>query len=48
MSVELHRDGSEFEIWFEYRSDLYKEETIRQIRAGKMDLGGPHEQERIT
>ena len=24
------------------------EETIRQIRAGKMDLGGPHEQERIT
>ena len=33
MSVELHRDGSEFEIWFEYRSDLYKEETIRQIIA---------------
>ena len=31
MSIELHRDGSEFEIWFEYRSDLYEYTTINHI-----------------
>ena len=31
MSVELHRIGNEFEIWFEYRSDLYENETVNHI-----------------
>ncbi len=33
MSVELHRDREAFELWFEYRSDLYKPETVEQIIA---------------
>ena len=28
--------------------ETYAEETIRQIRDGKLDLGGPQEPERIT
>ena len=31
MSVELHRLGDEFVIWLEYRSDLYKEETMEHF-----------------
>lgn len=31
MSVELHRDGDGFVIWYEYRSDLYDDATIWHI-----------------
>ncbi len=31
MSIEVHRIDGNFEIWFEYRSDLYLETTINQI-----------------
>lgn len=31
MSVELHRDGDSFVIWYEYRSDLYDDVMIEHI-----------------
>ena len=31
MSIEIHRDGDKFYIWFEYRSDLYLESSINQL-----------------
>ena len=31
MSIEIHRINDEFEIWFEYRNDLYLETTVNQI-----------------
>ena len=31
LAIELHRDGDEFILWAEYRSDLYYEETINQL-----------------
>ncbi len=31
MTIELHRRGEEFVIWFEYRNDLYEESTIQHI-----------------
>ncbi len=31
MSLELHKDGEEYELWTEYRADLYKQETMEQL-----------------
>ena len=31
LAIEVHRDGDEFILWVEYRSDLYYEETIKQF-----------------
>lgn len=31
ISIELHRDGNEYIIWVEYRSDLYEDETIKHL-----------------
>ena len=31
LAIELHRDGDEYIIWVEYRSDLYYEKTIKQF-----------------
>lgn len=31
LAIELHRDGDEFIIWAEYRSDLYYEKTIKHF-----------------
>lgn len=31
MSIEIHRINKKFQIWFEYRSDLYLEKSINQI-----------------
>ena len=31
MSIEIHRDGDKFYIWFEYRKDLYFENSINQL-----------------
>ncbi len=31
MSIEIHRDRNKFYIWFEFRSDLYSDDSINQI-----------------
>ena len=31
LAIELHRDGDNFLMWVEYRSDLYYEKTIKQF-----------------
>ena len=31
LSIELHRQGNEYLIWLEYRSDLYNEETMKHL-----------------
>ena len=31
MAVEVHRDGEEFVIWYEYRSDLFEQKTIEHM-----------------
>ena len=31
LSIELHRLGNEFDIWVEYRSDLYNKETMEHL-----------------
>ena len=31
MSIEIHRDGDKFYIWFEYRADLYLDSSINQL-----------------
>lgn len=31
LAIELHRDGDDFIIWAEYRSDIYYEKTIKQF-----------------
>ena len=31
LAIELHRDGNNFLVWVEYRSDIYYESTIRQF-----------------
>ena len=31
MSIEIHRDNGKYQIWFEYRTDLYLENSINQL-----------------
>ncbi len=33
LAIELHRTGDSFEMWVEYRSDLYEESTLRHFAA---------------
>ncbi|MBP3729694.1 MAG: amino acid adenylation domain-containing protein [Lachnospiraceae bacterium] len=33
MLLELHKDGDEYELWTEYRADLYKPESMEQLRT---------------
>ena len=33
ISVELHRDGGSYDIWIEYRADLYEDKTIEHLAS---------------